>query len=518
MSNTDLSYAESNVNTMPTCDIYLRLSDPASEESFDGREAKLRAEASKLAWIVHRVIIENDLDETGKPKLASAFKRRMIRLPGSDRPVLRVIRPGFRSLLDDLASGRANAALVEDLDRLLRQPRDGEDLLDTVEMSGATCRSLSGSLKLTDGGTEDERFMCRIMAATAAKASADTARRVADAKARLHGASYSGGNRPYGYCSAQDTERYHRNLIMVPDEADVIREAATAILDHNVSLKAVARDLNDRGVPAATGAKWSAAAVRYVLVKPSIAGLQQHLTEKDRRAARTRGGKPPQPTLKDAPWDAILDRDVWERLCDKLNNPERLTNGGPGREPRWLLSNIATCGICGGITEVSGSYASYVCKGPTQHLRRSAKNVDRAISGLIVARLSQPDITDLLKPPPSIPVADAKRLRGEARKLRDRKASQMKMHAAGLIDDNDLLVGLREIKERLAVIDAQLATSDKPDPLAEFRDKPAEVVWESLSLARRREVVKLLVRVEFLPVKRRGPGFDPESVAVDWVV
>jgi hypothetical protein len=141
---------------------------------------------------------------------------------------------------------------------------------------------------------------------------------------------------------------------MVPDEADVIREAAAAILDHNVSLKAVARDLNDRGIPTATGAKWSAAAVRYVLVKPSIAGLQQHLTEKDRRAARTRGGKPPQPTLKDAPWDAILDRDVWERLCDKLNDPERLTNGGLGREPRWLLSNIATCGICGGITEFQG--------------------------------------------------------------------------------------------------------------------------------------------------------------------
>ena len=137
---------------------------------------------------------------------------------------------------------------------------------------------------------------------------------------------------------------------------------------------------------------------------------------------------------------------------------------------------------------------------------------------MIVARLSQPDITDLLKPPPSIPVPDAKRLRGEARKLRDRKASQMKMHAAGLIDDNDLLVGLREIKERLAVIDAQVATSNKPDPLAEFRDKPAEVVWERLSLPRRREVVKLLVRVEFLPVKRRGPGFDPDSVAVDWVV
>ena len=40
-------------------------------------------------------------------------------------------------------------------------------------------RSLTGSLTLTDGGTDAERFTARIIAATANKASADTARRVA---------------------------------------------------------------------------------------------------------------------------------------------------------------------------------------------------------------------------------------------------------------------------------------------------------------------------------------------------
>jgi hypothetical protein len=32
-------------------------------------------------------------------------------------------------VLDDLTPGRAGAVLAEDLDRLLRQPRDGEDLI-----------------------------------------------------------------------------------------------------------------------------------------------------------------------------------------------------------------------------------------------------------------------------------------------------------------------------------------------------------------------------------------------------
>ena len=35
----------------------------------------------------------------------------------------------------------------------------------------------------------------------------------------------------------------------------------------------------------------------------------------------------------------------------------------------------------------------------------------------------------------------------------------------------------REIRDRLGVIDAQLAVSDQPDPLAEYRDAPARAVW-----------------------------------------
>ena len=72
-------------------------------------------------------------------------------------------------LLPDIMNGIN--LLAEDLDRLLRQPRDGEDLIDAVEQSGASARSLSGSLTLTHGGTDTERMIARIMAATANKAS-----------------------------------------------------------------------------------------------------------------------------------------------------------------------------------------------------------------------------------------------------------------------------------------------------------------------------------------------------------
>ncbi len=88
------------------------------------------------------------------------------------------------------------------------------------------------------------------------------------------------------------------------------------------------------------------------------------------------------------------------------------------------------------------------------------------------------------------------------------------MHAAGDIDDADLAAGMREIRDRLLVVESQLSKCDAPDPIAEFRDKPAEVVWNSLSIERKRAIVKLLADVVIMPTGRQGRGFDPDSVLV----
>src|SRR5688572_553892 len=90
-------------------DLYLRLSDGRNENgSFTAREKALRTKASQLGWRVHRVIVENDL--TGGTN-ASAFKRRKVKLADGS-VVMRVWRPGFRSILDDLESGTVQAILA----------------------------------------------------------------------------------------------------------------------------------------------------------------------------------------------------------------------------------------------------------------------------------------------------------------------------------------------------------------------------------------------------------------------
>lgn len=486
------------VTYVPTCDIYLRLSDARIEEAFDGREAKLRTYAASIGWIVHRVVVENDVMADGRPKPASAFKRKKIKTP-SGRVEYRVVRPKFREVLEDITTGRVNGLLAEDLDRTVRDPRDLEDLLEACEMTGSSARSLSGSLTLTNGGTDAEKMTARIMVATANKSSADTARRVAEGRERNHGKSYGGGPRPYGYVAAQDTERYQRTLIIVPDEADILLKASDDILNKDISLRAVAKDFRERGVPNTKGnTNWTARTVKEVLTKPAIAGLAVH-----------------KGNLKPAPWPVILERDVWERLSEKLNDPTRRTSDR-SNEPRWLLSGIAKCGPCNNETTVRATGARdktfYTCR-QGYHLKRNARNTDAYVEEIIVEYLDRYG-RDILKPRVRKDI-DTSELRAEAKKLRERKTTQLRMHAEGLIDDSDLARTLRNIKDRLTVIDAQLAASDEPDPLAEFRDKPAETVWKSLPLARKRAIVKRLVDVTILPTNLRGrAGFDPDSINI----
>jgi DNA invertase Pin-like site-specific DNA recombinase len=498
---------------MPTAVIYLRLSDLRTEESLDGREAKLRAFAANLGWLVHRVVTENDVTADGRPKRASAWKRRKIMTP-SGRTELRVIRPKFREVLDDLTSGRANAVLAEDLDRVCRDPRDLEDLIDACEQHGASARSISGSLKLTDGGDDGERFMARVMVAQANKSSADTSRRCKDAKERLHGKTYYGGLRPYGFAHVADTEKYHRTLLVVPDEADVLRQAAADILDRDISLAAITRELRGRGILTVTGKEWTSQKLRQVLLKPAISGQAAHTVEvRDEATGQHRKIT----TLKPAPWPAILDPDLWAALVDKLTDPARRVS--PGNEPRWLLSGIATCGACGSPVRVAGhdgnGGAGYACQSCWK-VRRNARYLDAAIEALVIDRLSRDDVKNLLRPPVRQGI-DTTRLKAEAARLRQRKARQMHLHSAGQIDDDDLVTGMADIRDRLDVVQAQLAACAEPDPLAEFRgDEPAEAVWRSLPLARKRAIVRDLMTVTLKPTARRGPGFDPKSVEVEY--
>lgn len=288
--------------------LLVRISDDreGEEKGVARQEKDGRRHAEQLGWTITEVVVEND---------TSAFKRRRVLLPDGSR-ALRVVRPGFRRVLDMLASGEADGLIAYDLDRACRDPRDLEDLIDVVEERRIPVTSVSGSLRLAN---DADVTMARVLVAMANKSSRDTSRRVARKHEELAEAGKVGGGgfRAYGY---------ERDGMTVREaEAEIIREMAARGLD-GWSWVAIAKDLNARSVPSASGTTWGPRSVSTILRGPRIAGLRRFRGE----------------IIGEAAWPAIVDRDTWDALQAILSDRSSKSRNVL---VRWL-TGVLHCGRC----------------------------------------------------------------------------------------------------------------------------------------------------------------------------
>src|SRR6266545_14873 len=507
----------------PIVDLYLRLSDLRMEDLNAHGEAKglvehervLRDRADAHRWTVGEVIVENDMTG-GKPKPASAYKRRKVVLPDGST-AWRVIRPGFRKLLDRLRNRKSQAVLAVDLDRTVRDPRDLEDLIDIVQETGANARSLSGSLRFTDGGTDAEITLARVMVTMANKASRDTARRVSAARLRqaING-EYGGGRRPYGFCAGpprvpdggrsedypcpwHDGRDCHAGISVIPEEAAVIFDCSHRLLQ-GVSLAALAADLRDKNVPTVTGAPWSAETLRDVLLRPRNAGFVVH---QDKIL----------PGVV-APWDAIVEPEVFEAVVAKLTDPARRT--GPGSAPRWQGSGVYRCGVCtppGTETDkpvtcevtLGGRTPRYRCK-EHNHLSRNAEHTDDWVSLHVLYALTHERNYELLAP--TGPEIDAPALRAERAAIKETLKRYARDEVLGKRTPEQVTAATLAGTERITEIDQMLNANVTDDPLADLINAADPVqAWQDTPVGSKRILIDRLMTVTILPIGRGGRGF-----------
>lgn len=447
--------------------------------------------AQRLGWNVVAVYDDNDMSAySGKP------------------------RPAYRRMLDDLRAGVATGVLAWHTDRLHRSPAELEEYIQVVERHGVDTQTVAaGQIDLS---TPAGRMNARNFGNFARYEVEHMAERQ-QAKKRHKAAAgeWLGGRRPFGYEADGVTVR--------PTEAAELESKADELLA-GVSINAVVRDWNARGVMTAAGGKWTGNAVRRVFLRPRNAGLMEHRGE----------------IVGSAEWPAVIEETKWRALVALLSDPSRRTSPGPQR--RWLGSGLYECGVCaeseerstvlaatGGLGTAEGrkTVPSYRCSKSRGHIARNPKHLDRYVSMLAVEWLSRPGAIEAFEGRRDDTAARARILEREALRIRDDEAAEM--FAAGEMTRAQLVKANERTAQRRAELDQADAAAARSTALSPFRSgAPVQAVWDGLDLDRKRAVLSEIMRVIILPSKLGRPDgwtpeygkewgyFDPKYVRIEW--
>ncbi|MDP9459343.1 MAG: recombinase family protein [Actinomycetota bacterium] len=434
--------------------------------------------ADRLGWTIVGHHSDNDLSAySGKP------------------------RPGYRALLDDLERGRADAVLVWHTDRLHRRPVELEEYINVCDPRGVITQTVrAGPLDLA---TPSGRMVARMLGSTARYEVEHAIERQQAAKLQAATAGrWKGGRRPFGYEADGVTVR--------ESEAAEIRRATDDLLA-GMSLHAIARDWNARGVTTSTGGPWKPNEVRKLLARPRNAGLMEHRGE----------------VLGPAQWPTIVPENLWRAVRALVADESRRTTTGNAR--RWLGGGLYLCGVCGTTLRATTSgnrgegsrYTSaYRCENGT-HVVRDCAALDRYVEDVLIERLSRPDAADLGRTPEQVDTSalHVKRLAVQARldELVDR-------FAAGQITGAQMERGTTTLRGQLEALDRQLAAAAGASVLDGITGPQAADVWPTLDLSRRRAILDAVMTVTVHRSRRgRPPGwragqsyFDPRGVELAW--
>ncbi len=152
-------------------------------------------------------------------------------------------------------------------------------------------------------------------------------------------------------------------------DADIVREIFRRFADGE-TMRAIANDLNVRGIPspgkewkarARTRGQWFVSAIHAMLRNERYIG--RLVWNRSRWVKNPDTGKRERRERPESEWvvtecEPFVDRDTWDRAHARFG----AGGGGRGGKPRYMLSGLLVCGLCGGkLIVVGGSQRRYVC-------------------------------------------------------------------------------------------------------------------------------------------------------------
>jgi site-specific DNA recombinase len=425
----------------------------------------------------------------------------------------------WNDMLNRASAGEFDAIVVRDIDRLTRSINDLQALLEV----NVPIASAVGELDLS---TPSGRTMARVLVSIAMGEVETKAKRQRDRnKDRRSTGTPTSGRTPYGYRWITSADRLKRGdpaaYELDGERAADVRGIFDSFLA-GVALGSIARELNEQGkhtVPSKShpeGAPFRPTTLRRILLSPYYAALLP-LPIADGaaydQAAITRAD------CVDGTWPAIVTPEEWETVKARLEHPERKTSPGPSR--KWLLSGVASCGVCGEPIRAGGGEAgihSYRCRSMAHFMRRGVP-LDSFVERLIITRLSQPDAIDLL----------AEHDRGDVDALRAERARlEVSIRQAGDDEQDGLITRAERVRltkranARVGKIDDDLRRGVDVNALNGLvGQSDVAAAWGQLSLGHKRAVLEALMTVVVHSVgqgNRRNMSDETmaKTVTVEW--
>ena len=419
----------------------LRKGDEGRQLNLDGQVRRCREMAEALGWEVTDVYPDEDRPAAGRDPC----------------------RPEYERLVSDLRSGRINAVVALDQDRLVHEPYELELLLRVFEDTGAR-HLMTNEGEVTSEGVLHARIRASISAEEVRKMKARHKRKQEDI---ARDGRWGGGFRPFGFAVVlrpEDPRASNSGHVLEINEAEaeLLRAAADRIISGE-SAEAIAQEWNASGVTTVTGRRWRGKSLRRLITAPSIAGRRVHLGEE----------------VADAAWPPVLDRAKWEAVRAALAGRPEAKRGRPPRE-YLLTGGLAVCAKCGASLRArprADGVRSYVCVAETRAdgstpcggVRCVAEPLETLVFDAVLSALD----------------ADTDARRTE----------------------------LLELRADLAAIEQAQVPQDAPRNVDQLREW-----WPEAGLLQRRAFLRLFIEaVRVLPASHRGARFSQERAEFSWL-
>jgi site-specific DNA recombinase len=403
----------------------------------------------------------------------------------------KVKREHFERMLADLDSGAIDGVVCWKLDRLVRNHADFERFWEIASARGAL---LATAVEPIDTSTELGMVVVRLLVSFARLESVNNSVRTsaAMAEAARDGRRPGGGSRPFGL-TADWSE-------IVPEERDLLQDAARRVLNGGASLTGIAHGWNTAGVTTPGGAVWRTAQVRRLLSSPRIAGLREHHGE----------------IVAAGTWPALIDRATFDRLKARIEG-RALKQGRPHK---YLLGGILRCGVCkqpmSGATHKPNKakpngaveYRCLPVPGP-KRCGRISVTAD-PVDDLVGERIAEHFATYTPEPASEGEAELLAQIEVDTKRL----AEVGRAYADGTIPIETMQAAVERLEARIAATSRRLARSTVLIPAGADGIREA---WASRTPAwRRRLVERTIAHIEVRPATVAGGPFDGARVVIEW--